>query len=110
MAGRAGRAQVTEGALVSASQATLLATIEQLDPVYANFSQPNAELLRLRRAVDSGALQSGGVNRIQVPLVLDACSEYSLPGRVDFLDMADSSQERRVGQRLCSTWKSRWAG
>src|SRR3546814_10589492 len=68
ISGRAGRAQVTEGALVSASQATLLATIEQLDPVYVNFSQSNAELLRLRRAVDSGALQSGGVNRIQVHL------------------------------------------
>src|SRR3546814_11376672 len=46
ISGRAGRAQVTEGALVSASQATLLATIEQLDPVYVNFSQSNAELLR----------------------------------------------------------------
>lgn len=88
ISGRAGRAQVTEGALVSASQATLLATIEQLDPVYVNFSQSNAELLRLRRAVDSGALQSGGVNRIQVRLVLDDGSEYPLPGRVDFLDMA----------------------
>ncbi|API60785.1 efflux transporter periplasmic adaptor subunit [Tardibacter chloracetimidivorans] len=88
ISGRAGRAQVTEGALVSASQATLLATIEQLDPVYVNFSQSNAELLRLRRAVDSGALQSGGVNRIQVHLVLDDGSEYPLPGRVDFLDMA----------------------
>src|SRR3546814_7259144 len=48
ISGRAGRAQVTEGALVSASQATLLATIEQLDPVYVNFSQSNAELLRLQ--------------------------------------------------------------
>src|SRR3546814_18692479 len=88
ISGRAGRAQGTEVALVSASQATLRATSEQLVPVYGNFSQSNTELLRLRRAVDSGALQSGGVNRIQCHLVLDDGSEYPLPGRVDFLDLA----------------------
>src|SRR5690606_23941324 len=48
ISGRAGRAQVTEGALVSASQATLMTTIEQLDPVYVNFSQSSSALLKLR--------------------------------------------------------------
>src|SRR3546814_7273511 len=60
ISGRAGRAQVTEGALVSASPATLLATLAPLDPVHATFSQPHAALPRLRRAVAPGALQSGG--------------------------------------------------
>ena len=55
IAGRAGRAQVTEGALVSAGSATLMTTVEQLDPVYINFSQSRGELLKLSRDMASGA-------------------------------------------------------
>lgn len=54
IAGRIGRAQVTEGALVGQGEATLLARIQQLDPVYADFTQPAADALRLRAAIADG--------------------------------------------------------
>ena len=54
IAGRIGRAQVTEGALVGQGETTLLARIQQLDPVYADFSQPAADALRLRAAIADG--------------------------------------------------------
>lgn len=48
ISGRAGRAQVTEGALVSAAGGTLMTTIEQMNPVYVNFSQSSSDLLQIR--------------------------------------------------------------
>ncbi|GAB1596968.1 efflux RND transporter periplasmic adaptor subunit [Lysobacter claricitrinus] len=54
ISGRAGRAQVTEGALVGQGAATLLTTVDQIDPLYANFSISVAELDQLRRAQTSG--------------------------------------------------------
>jgi len=60
IAGRIGRAQVTEGALVGQGEATLLARIQQLDPVYADFSQPAADALRLRAAIAEGRMAGAG--------------------------------------------------
>ncbi len=88
IAGRAGRAEVTEGALVSASQGTLMATVEQLDPMYVNFSQSSAEVLRIRRDMQSGRLQSGGVGRTRVTLILEDDSVYERSGVLDFLDQS----------------------
>ena len=51
IAGRAGRAEVTEGALVSGAQGTLLTRIEQIDPIYANFSQSSSDVLALRKQI-----------------------------------------------------------
>ena len=56
IAGHIGRSLVTEGAFVGKGEATLLATIEQLDPIYANFTQSGADMLRLRQAVKAGKL------------------------------------------------------
>lgn len=88
IAGRAGRAEVTEGALVSASQGTLMATVEQLDPMYVNFSQSSAEVLRIRRDMQSGRLKSGGVGRTRVTLILEDDSVYERSGVLDFLDQS----------------------
>lgn len=88
ISGRAGRAQVTEGALVSASQATLLATVEQLNPIYVNFSQSSNELLKMRREMEAGKFSATDVGKVQVRLVLDDGSEYEHSGHLDFLDMA----------------------
>jgi len=88
IAGRAGRAEVTEGALVSASQGTLMATVEQLDPMYVNFSQSSAEVLRVRRDMQSGRLKSGGVGRTRVTLILEDDSVYERSGVLDFLDQS----------------------
>jgi membrane fusion protein (multidrug efflux system) len=99
LAGRAGRAQVTEGALVKASEATLLTTIEQLDPVYVNFSQSATDLLKLRRDIAEGRVKSLPLNRIKVTLVLEDGSVYERPGHLNFLDMSVDSSTGTVSLR-----------
>jgi membrane fusion protein, multidrug efflux system len=86
ISGRIGRALVTEGALVGRGEATHLATIEQIDPIYANFTQPGAELLRLQAAVKSGQLKRA--ESAKVELMLEDGSAYPLPGRILFSDLA----------------------
>ncbi|MGQ0701119.1 MAG: efflux RND transporter periplasmic adaptor subunit [Panacagrimonas sp.] len=86
--GRAGRAQVTEGALVSASAGTLLTTIEQLDPIHVNFSQSSAALLEIRRDIASGTLKVPAPDKVEVRLVLEDGSDYELVGHLNFLDLA----------------------
>jgi len=84
--GRIGRALVTEGALVGRGEATHLATIESIDPIQVLFSQPNADLLRLRSAIASGALKRSGATRVE--LVLDDGSLYPHPGRLLFSELS----------------------
>jgi membrane fusion protein (multidrug efflux system) len=86
IAGRIGRAQVTEGALVGRGEATLLATIEQVDPIYADFTQPGADVLRLRQAIKSGKLKRAGSARVE--LVLEDGSVYPQPGKLLFTNLA----------------------
>jgi membrane fusion protein (multidrug efflux system) len=87
VSGRIGRSAVTEGAYVQASQATLLATVQQLDPLYVDLTQSSAEALRLRRDVDSGALQSAGHGKAKVTVVLEDGREYAEPGALQFADV-----------------------
>lgn len=94
ISGRAGRALVTEGALVAA-QGEAVTSIQQLDTVYADMQQPVSELLRLRRALDSGALTQVEPGAAQVNLYLDDGSLYPYPGKLLF---AESSVERSSGQ------------
>jgi len=84
--GRIGRTLVTEGALVGRGEATQLATIEQIDPIYANFTQPGADLLRLQAAVKSGKLKRA--ESAKVELLLEDGSAYALPGKILFSDLA----------------------
>lgn len=86
IAGRIGRAMVTEGALVGRGEATLLATIEQLDPIYVNFTQSNAEVLRLQQAVKTGKLRRSIQTRVE--LILEDGSVYGEPGKLIFSDLA----------------------
>ncbi|HNP63100.1 MAG TPA: efflux RND transporter periplasmic adaptor subunit [Woeseiaceae bacterium] len=88
IAGRAGRAQVTEGALVSATAATLLTTIEQLDTVFVNFSQSSAGLLKTRREIAQGSLELPELQRIGVTLILEDGSEYAHRGHLDFFNLS----------------------
>jgi membrane fusion protein, multidrug efflux system len=87
VSGRIGRSAVTEGAYVQQSQATLLATVQQLDPVYVDLTQSSAEALRLRRDLESGALQSAGRGRAKVKLVLEDGREYPHAGALQFTDV-----------------------
>jgi membrane fusion protein (multidrug efflux system) len=86
ISGHIGRANVTEGALVSQTEATLLATIQQVDTLYVNFTQSAAEALRLKRAVEAGKLHNSGSS--QVHIVLDDGSEYAQVGKLLFSDLS----------------------
>ncbi len=87
ISGRIGRSLVTTGALVTASQAAPLATIQKLDPVYVDVTQSTAELLRLKRDLASGTLKSNGDGQARVALVLEDGSKYPLPGTLKFSDV-----------------------
>lgn len=89
ISGRIGRALVTEGALVGQGEATPLALVQQTHPMYINFTQPVADVLRLRAAIASGALKSaGGADAAQVRIVLDDGSVYPLAGKLLFSDLS----------------------
>lgn len=86
--GRIGPALVTEGALVSHTEATHLATIQQLDPVYADFTQSVGELNRLKRDLANGALKSVAPEAASVRLLLDEEVPYPHAGRLLFSDVS----------------------
>jgi len=89
ISGRIGRAQVTEGALVGQGEATPLALVQQINPMYVNFTQSTTEVLRLRRAIASGQFKrSGGGDSASVRIVLEDGSEYGQPGRLLFSDLS----------------------
>jgi membrane fusion protein (multidrug efflux system) len=85
ISGRIGHAQVTEGALVGRGDATLLATIEQIDPIYANFTQSGDDWVRLQQAIKSGKLKPTSA---PVELVLDDGSIYPQSGKLLFSNLA----------------------
>lgn len=80
--GYVGLSLVTEGAYVQASQATLMATVQQIDPIYVDISQSSDALLALRRDLKSGRLQRGADEETTVQLRFDDGTEYPLPGRL----------------------------
>jgi membrane fusion protein (multidrug efflux system) len=82
--GIVGAALVTEGALVLQNDNTNLATIQQLDPIYADFTQSVSEMNNLRRAFESGDLDRIAPGAAKVRLVLDDGSSYPLPGKLLF--------------------------
>ncbi|MGH8718792.1 MAG: efflux RND transporter periplasmic adaptor subunit [Burkholderiales bacterium] len=88
ISGRIGRELVTEGALVGKNEATHLATIEQIDPIYANFTQSSAELLNLRQAIEAGRLQAVGEQEAPITLILEDGSVYPIKGKLIFSDLA----------------------
>lgn len=88
ISGRIGKALVTEGALVSATEATRLAVIHQLDPVYFDFTQSSTEVLRLKRALAEGTLKSIAPGEAQARLRLDDGTEYPHAGTVLFSDVS----------------------
>ena len=87
ISGHIGAALVTEGALVSQNAATEMAVVTQLDPIYCDFTESSTELLRLRRELDSGALQSAAPGEAKVTLLLDDGTTYQQPGKLLFSDV-----------------------
>lgn len=88
ISGRTGRSTVTNGALVTASQATALATIQQLDSMYVDVTQSSAELLKLKQNLASGLMKKDrGAARARVNLLLEDGSAYPLPGILKFSEV-----------------------
>lgn len=98
ISGRIGRALITEGALVSTNGTENLATIQQLDPVYADFTQSATDLIRLRKALEDGALMADN-NSAEVKLVLDDGSAYPQPGKLLFSEAAVDATTGQVTLR-----------
>jgi membrane fusion protein (multidrug efflux system) len=99
ISGRISKALVTEGALVSASEATQLAIIRQLDPVYFDFTQSSTEVLRLRRAIANGSLQLTGDGQATLTLILEDGTTYGHPGKLLFSDIAVDPTTGMITQR-----------
>ena len=87
ISGRTGRSSVTEGALVTADQTTSLATVQQLDPIYVDVTQPMAVLLRLKREMAAGQLVQAGANQAEVHLLLEDSSHYASTGKLQFSEV-----------------------
>jgi membrane fusion protein (multidrug efflux system) len=88
ISGRIGRALVTEGALVGQNEATLLATVQQLDPIYVNLTQSSTELLDLQRALSSGRLKGANKGQLKVTLLTEDGQEYPRAGKLLFSDVS----------------------
>src|SRR5690606_9791864 len=82
ISGRLGRSRVTDG------QAQETATVQQLDPIYVDVTQPITKLLELQRALESGRLQRAGEDQAQVSLTLDDGSAYPLAGTLKFSEVS----------------------
>ncbi|HVZ44793.1 MAG TPA: efflux RND transporter periplasmic adaptor subunit [Ramlibacter sp.] len=95
ISGRIGRSLVTEGALVGQGEATPLAVIQQIDPLYVNFTQSVTEVLNLRRAMSEGRLKRAGQEGAQVRVALEDGTDYPLAGKLLF---ADLSVDQTTGQ------------
>ena len=87
IAGRIGRSEVTEGAYVQQSTATLLATVQQLDTVYIDLTWSSADLMRMRRAIETGANKSVDGNA-KVQVILQDGRTYAEPGTLQFADVS----------------------
>lgn len=88
IAGIIGRSAVTEGALVTANQATALAVVQQIDPIYVDVAQSSVQLLRLQNALASGQLQKAeGEQAALVALTLEDGSQYPLQGKLQFSEV-----------------------
>ncbi len=98
ISGQIGKSSVTQGALVSAGQATPLATINQLDPIYIDVSQSSAELLQLRREMAEGRLQ--GASELPVEILLEDGSTFAHKGTLEFSEVSVDPSTGSYGLRV----------
>jgi len=97
ISGRIGKSEVTEGALVVAQQAAVLATINQLDPIYVDVSQASSRLLELRKQMLNGSVSTD--QRAKVHLLLDDGSTYEREGELLFSEMSVDTSTGTVSMR-----------
>jgi membrane fusion protein, multidrug efflux system len=87
ISGRTGRSSVTEGALVTANQATSLVTVTQLDPVYVDLTQPSTTIVRLKRELAAGQIRRLDGNEAPAKLLLEDGSPYGSTGKLEFSEV-----------------------
>ncbi|ABE32226.1 multidrug/solvent efflux pump periplasmic linker protein mepA [Paraburkholderia xenovorans LB400] len=87
VSGQVGISQVTPGAYVQASAATLMATVQTLDPVYVDLTQSSLDGLKLRRDMQEGRLKTTGPDAARVSLILEDGRTYSEKGKLQFTDV-----------------------
>ncbi|PHM20082.1 MAG: efflux transporter periplasmic adaptor subunit [Curvibacter sp. PD_MW3] len=99
ISGRIGRALVTEGALVGQGEATQLAVVQQINPMYVNFTQSAGEVMALRRAMEQGQLKRAGKDAASVRIVLEDGSEYAQAGKLLFSDLTVDTTSGQITLR-----------
>ncbi len=87
ISGRIGKSNVTDGAIVTAYQSMALATIQQLDPIYADMIQSTIDLLRLKSRLQEGLLNQQGKNQNKVTLIQEDGTPYTQEGILQFSDI-----------------------
>lgn len=97
IAGRVGRALVTEGALVAGASGTLMTQINQVSPIYATFTLASSRLLDLQQQAQSGTLNVPELSRIDVRLILENGREY---GSIGHLNFADQTVDPSTGSQI----------
>lgn len=88
ISGRIGKSSVTKGALVTASQDTALATIQQLDPIYVDVTQSANDILRIKRELASNGKAASAPDMAMVELIFDDGSRYEHQGKLQFTDVS----------------------
>ena len=86
ISGRIGKSSVTEGALVQNGQATAMATVQQLDPIYVDVTQSSNDFLRLKQELASGSLQQEN-GKAKVELMTNNGQQYAQSGTLEFSDV-----------------------
>ena len=100
ISGRIGRSLVTEGALVGQGEATQLAVIQQINPMYVNFTQSASDVMKLRSAMASGQYKkAGAADAASVQIVLEDGTEYAQKGRLLFSDLTVDSTTGQITLR-----------
>ena len=100
ISGRIGRSLVTEGALVGQNEATPLAVIQQINPMFVNFTQSAGDVMKLRRAMQDGKLKrAGSSNAASVRVLLEDGSEYAHPGKLLFSDLTVDASTGQITLR-----------
>lgn len=98
ISGRIGKSTITPGALVTASQATAMTTIQQLDPVYVDLDQSTSEMERLRSQIASGKLKRPAEG-VQVELLMESGKTYGHKGKYGFTDASVNESTGSVSSR-----------
>jgi membrane fusion protein, multidrug efflux system len=98
ISGRIGKSSITPGALVTASQATAMTTIQQLDPVYVDLDQSTSEMERLRNQIASGRLKRPAEG-VQVELLMESGRAYGHKGKYGFTDASVNESTGSVSSR-----------